>query len=184
VKKVKHNNLKGCVLMRLLFVSLVCLGGLLFLTSCNGMSGTSGPGSNATEITRDRLEISFPEKCRFVLAEKTFVNGVKTGGGGSSWDINKGRHKFTITKWVDGKKFRISVTDFWNGHSFGFDHQGFGSWIRSLIPIEQISTEKQPIYIFAANKKGEIEEFSSTGFDIDELVKKYDLAIVIYASVK
>jgi len=182
MKKVKHNNLNGCMLMRLLFVSLVCLGGLLFLTSCNGMSG---PGSNASEITRDRLKISFPEKCRLVLTEKKFVNGVSTAHGGASWEINKGRHKFTITKWVEGEKFRISVSEFWNGCSFGTgNHQGFGSWIRSVIPIEQISTEKQPIYIFAANKKGEIEEFSSTGFDIDELVKKYDLAIVIYASVK
>ena len=106
MKKVKHNNLNGCMLMRLLFVSLVCLGGLLFLTSCNGMSG---PGKNASEITRDRLKISLPEKCRLVLSEKKFVNGVSTGGGGSSWDINKGRHEFTITKWVDGKKFTISV---------------------------------------------------------------------------
>ena len=55
-----------------------------------------------------------------------------------------------------------------------------------VIPVEKLGKEeKQPIYFFAAKASGiEGYSYNSAAFDVDNFAKKYEFAMVIYASIK
>ncbi|MBW8014662.1 MAG: hypothetical protein FVQ82_00615 [Planctomycetes bacterium] len=191
--------------MRLLVISVMCVAGMFFLTSCKEKPGTgiTVEDYSVTKVTGDltdreikrlfgkagltfdRFEIKLPERTGITFSSEKFKNGVSLASDliGTMY-ADKGLQKFMLCKRREDRELSFSIYN--SGGSIGFgsgDIEGKAS-TSGLIPVEKLSkTEKQPLYFFAANPRG-IEGFPVENFDIETFVNKYDFAMVIYISVK
>jgi hypothetical protein len=193
------------MVMRLLVLSLVCFGGVFFLTSCKeelalekkvedfSVKKIYGPLSDkeigicfsAMGLSYDRFSIMIPEKCRIKLSSEKFKNGSSSGDGPiGTTSVNKGLQELMLCKWQEGGKVTLSFRDSSGSISFSdSDLEGYGATACGMIPVKKLSKEKQPIYYFAANASSIIGN-SSEVFDVEDFAKKYEFAMVIYASIK
>lgn len=188
--------------MRILMITVMCICGMFFLTSCNKevsktevpkvenyiVNKVEGPLTeqeietcfNTAGLEVDRIEIMLPEKSGVTFTTETFRNGVSDGIGaiGTSY-VYKGLERFMLCKKQKGDELSFLVG------SMGFigpDIKGYkASW--GMIPVTKpVNTEKQPIYFLGANKTANTI-FSAEDFNLETYVNKYDIALVIYISL-
>lgn len=192
--------------MRYLMISVICLAGMFFLTSCKEQlaAGKVVEDFSVTKITDDltdseiktlfsasglsfnRFEIMLPERTGITFSSEKFENGVSQGSDITATTYaDKGLQKFIFCKRQEGNEIKFSVHKSSSSVGCGGAYiGGYHARTSSWIPIKKLSdTGKQPIYFLAANERG-IESSSAEDFDLEAMVSKYDLAMVIYISVK
>jgi len=198
------------MVMRLLVVFLVCFGGVFFLTSCKekpvsekniehfSVKKVSGPLSDreigicfsALGLSYDRFSIMIPERCGIMFSTEKFENGHSVDSGFAVTNyVNKGLQVFMLCRRQEGSEVKFSLHFPSGSSSFSvadLEESSGKTW--GVIPVGKLSKEeKQPIFFFAANANTSgIEGFgyNEADFDVDYFAKKYEFAMVIYASIK
>jgi hypothetical protein len=195
--------IKGVLVMRLFVFWMVCFCGLFLLTSCKEEPVAENYGVNrvtsalsdsdnkacfsAAGLEFERFEIVIPARTGIVFSSEQFENGQSAGrlSSGTLY-IDKGLQKFILFKRWEGNEIRFSV--YHSGSKMGcgsVNTDEFRGWTSGWIPVKALkASEKQPIIFMAANNGDSIEGFSTENFDLEVLIKKYDYATVIYASLK
>lgn len=193
--------------MRYLMITVICFAGTFFLTSCKEKPApaTTVEDFSVKKVTGDltdseiktllsalglsceRFSIMIPERCGLTFTTERYENGTLVDGSGKYTKyLDKGLESFMLCKKQEGSEYKFSIHNSSSSSSFSSgDLKGRGATTWSLIQIPKLTTEKQPIYYFAANTNGiEGYGYNAANFDVDHFTKKYEFAMIIYASVK
>ncbi len=141
---------------------------------------------NALGLTIVRFDCMLPQRTGIHISSEQFVDGKPSGAkGGGTLYVDKGLQKLLLFK----KEREDKTAEFSfrrRGSSIGCgqaSHEGYGARAYGSIDINGLTPDKQPIYVYAANKDG-IEGFSSDPVDVEALAAKYEFMLVIYISLE
>jgi hypothetical protein len=132
-----------------------------------------------------RLNCMLPQKTAIHISSEQFVDGKPHGGNteGTLY-LEKGLQKLILFK----KEHADKTVEFSLNAKSGSIGCGrailevHGARAYGSIDINRLTPDKQPIYVYAANKGG-VEGFSSGSVDIEALAAKYDFMLVVYMSI-
>jgi len=141
---------------------------------------------NALGLTIERFDCMFPKRTVIRISSEQYVDGNPSGATSEgTLYIDKGLQRFYIFKKEHHDKtvefsFKNRGTSLGCGQSL---HEGYDSSTYALIDIDEITQDKQPIYVYAAGKGG-IMGVSSPLVDIKALATQHDFMLVIYLSIE
>ena len=183
--------------------SLLCLSLLWLLVACDEVA--QAPLTDYAVVTDDapmserelsacfralglryeRFTCMLPERTRVSFSAVEYVDGQerKTQSTGTL-GVDAGKQDFLLFQKDEGDYIRFTVSSTNASVSCGTasverNRGSTNAWIQ----IEELKSEKQPIYIYATNEGG-ISGITLPVEDIEEVVSEYDYAMVIYASLK
>lgn len=180
----------------------VCVAILFLVVSCKqepqsedyAIEKISQPLSNdeivsafgALGLTIERFNCVLPKRTPIKVYSEQYVDGKPYGGNtGGTLYVDEGLQKLILFK----KEREDQTVEFSlkaGGGSIGCGQaslEGYGGRTYGFIDIDKLTPNRQPIYVYAANRSG-IEGFSSQSVDIDALVEKYAFLMVLYVSTE
>ena len=195
--------------MKQLMTQIICLALLLLSASCNQAPQTAEQVASYTvqkvdrPLSNDEVKTMFsvlgleferfscqlPENAKVSFYPGLFINGIETndnGGGGGSVTVKQGLQEFFLFVKHDGDKDTIEFSVQEEGGSrIGCGTaslEGYTARTWRLLPVEVLHDLEQPLFIYAASN-GNLEGIPSDYVDLDTLVKKYEFAMIIFASI-
>jgi len=141
---------------------------------------------NALGLTVVRLDCMFPQRAGIHISSEQFVDGKPVGAktGGTLYADKGLQRLFLFKKEREDRTVEFSLKV--GGASVGCGSatlEGHGARTYGTIDVKRLTPDKQPIYVYAANKSG-IEGFSSDSVDVQALAAKYDFMLVVYMSIE
>jgi hypothetical protein len=133
----------------------------------------------------ERFEYFLPAKTQIAFFSQEYINGQSQNiSHNSSLYLEKGKQEIIIFVYYENDSIQYSVQA--GGGRVGcgsLNTKGFGGSTQGVLNYKELKSGPEiPLYIFAANKNS-IESFSADD-NIDDIVKKYELAFVLYADVQ
>lgn len=135
-------------------------------------------------LKMERFECYFPDKRQVTFFGQKFMNGAAQSiSGEATLYLDPGLQQFILFVHRENDSVSFGVKAGSGRVGCGRpDLEGFGGSTQGwLYPKELKSGPEVPLYLFAANKNS-TQGFSSDE-EIEEILKKYDLAFVLYADI-
>jgi hypothetical protein len=133
----------------------------------------------------ERFNYYLPVKTQVTFFGQEYIKGVAQSiSHNSSLFLDSGLQKFMLFAYRENDSVKFSIQA--GGGRVGcgsLNIKDFGASTQGLMNQKELKSGPEiPLYLFAANKNG-IESFSPDD-TIEKLVKKYELAFVIYADIQ
>lgn len=136
-----------------------------------------------------RFTCMLPKGTRISVASEVFVDGkADEGGGGGVFPVGAGLHEFILFRRVlDDDSIEFMFKSGGAGIQCGSASlEGYPSAAYRAIDIQELTEERQPIYIYTADKPGgvRLEAFSADPVDIEACASEHEFVMVVYVSLK
>ncbi len=141
---------------------------------------------NALGLTVVGFDCMLPQRTGIHISSEQFVDGKSSGpkGEGTCY-VDKGLQKLILfTRECEDRTLEFSLKT--EGASIGWGRvslEGYHGTTYGSLDIDKLTSDRQPIYVYAANRSG-VEGFSSDSVDVEELAGKYDFVMVLYVSIE
>lgn len=133
----------------------------------------------------ERFTCKFPQRTGVTVSSIEYIKGQERGGKSSGTTyVDKGKHNFIFFMKEDGDRVEFKLASPTGSVGCGSASvEGYHAKTWGWLQIKELTQEKQPLFLYAANNEG-IQGFSTPlSEDIEKVVEKYDFAVVIYASI-